>query len=440
MPPIPSSPSNRRKRQPLSPGGNVNRNSSFVKRDSITWAFRPVPEDMFERLEDFFPDHDLDKPVIDATPSGGSSPTQVEPHPPPAFPPPSRSKHKKSIRAAAHERASKIGSSAQNMLRKRSTKLWGSRVEEVTPAQAKGVMLSATPDSPPSVPNPKPIFKWIKGDLIGKGTYGRVYLALNATASEMIAVKQVEVPKTASDQNDSRQMQVVEALISESDTLKDLDHPNIVQYLGFERSADHLSIFLEYVPGGSIGGCLKKHGKFDHEVVRSFTSQVLSGLEYLHLRGVLHRDLKADNILLDPSGICKISDFGISKRSDDIYDNDAAFTAMQGSIFWMAPEVLHNNKQGYNAKIDIWSLGCLVLEMWAGRRPWNQEDIVAVMFKLGASREAPPVPDDVKLDEIEDDFRRQCFAINPNERPTAAELRKHRFLELKPGWTFTGFT
>lgn len=75
--------------------------------------------------------------------------------------------------------------------------------------------------------------------------------------------------------------------------------------------------FLEYVPGGSIGGCLRKHGKFDHEVVRSFTSQMLSGLEYLHSRKVLHRDLKADNILLDPSGVCKISDFGISKRSGE---------------------------------------------------------------------------------------------------------------------------
>lgn len=67
---------------------------------------------------------------------------------------------------------------------------------------------------------------------------------------------------------------------------------------------------------------------------------------------------------------------------DGIYDDDANATSMQGSIFWMAPEVLHNDKRGYNAKIDIWSLGCLVLEMWAGRRPWNQEDMYAVMFKV----------------------------------------------------------
>ncbi|KIJ45527.1 hypothetical protein M422DRAFT_166302 [Sphaerobolus stellatus SS14] len=436
---MPSVPSPSQRKPPGSPNRDVHRNSSFIKRDSVTWAFRPPPEEMYNRLEEFFPHHDLDKPVIDAPPSGGSSPTQPELPAPPAFPPPSKKGYKRSIRAAAHERVSKIGTSAQNMLRKRSTKLWGSKVEEVTPAQAKSA-LSATPDSPSGVPNQKPIFKWIKGDLIGKGTYGRVYLALNATAGEMMAVKQVELPKTESDRDDIRQKQVVDALLSESETLKDLDHPNIVQYLGFEHSADHLSIFLEYVPGGSIGGCLRKHGKFDREVVKSFTQQVVEGLEYLHNRGILHRDLKADNILLDPSGICKISDFGISKRSDDIYDNDAAFTSMQGSVFWMAPEVLHNSKRGYNAKIDIWSLGCLVLEMWAGRRPWNQEDMIAVMFKLGASRQAPPVPDDVVLDEIEDDFRRQCFAIEPADRPTAAELRKHQFLDVKPGWTFTGFT
>ena len=78
--------------------------------------------------------------------------------------------------------------------------------------------------------------------MIGKGTYGRVYLALNATTGEMIAVKQVEIPKTESDRSSSRQINVVEALKMESETLKDLDHPNIVQYLGFEETPDFLSM------------------------------------------------------------------------------------------------------------------------------------------------------------------------------------------------------
>ena len=80
--------------------------------------------------------------------------------------------------------------------------------------------------------------------MIGKGTYGKVYLALNATTGEMIAVKQVEMPRTASDKDDSRQVSVVEALKLESETLKDLDHPNIVQYLGFEETPTFLSMYV----------------------------------------------------------------------------------------------------------------------------------------------------------------------------------------------------
>jgi mitogen-activated protein kinase kinase kinase len=267
-----------------------------------------------------------------------------------------------------------------------------------------------------------------------------VYLALNATTGEMMAVKQVEIPQTASDKNDSRQATVVSALKSESETLKDLDHPNIVQYLGFEETPANLSIFLEYVPGGSIGSVLLKHGKFAENVTKSFAGQILEGLEYLHSKGILHRDLKADNILVEMSGICKISDFGISKRTADEAAGGGAATAMQGTVFWMAPEVINPQGKIYNTKIDIWSVGCVVLEMWAGMRPWSGDEMVAVMFKLGSFKLPPPVPEGLILSELADEFRRKCFAINPDERPSAAELRKHKYLELPPGWVFNGFT
>ena len=196
--------------------------------------------------------------------------------------------------------------------------------------------------------------KWVKGELIGKGTYGHVYIGFNVTNGEMVAVKQVELPRTASDKDDTRQLSVVEALKSEIELLKDLEHEKIVSYLGFEESRSHLSIFLEYVPGGSVGRCLRKHGKFEEHVIQFFTVQILEGLEYLHSRGILHRDLKADNILVKMDGTVKISDFGISKKSNDIYNNNSNMS-MQGSIFWMAPEVVHNQRKGYSAKIDIWS-------------------------------------------------------------------------------------
>ncbi|KAG8699930.1 hypothetical protein FRC08_005026 [Ceratobasidium sp. 394] len=421
---------------------------------------RPQAEEVYEHLDQFFPNHDLDKPVIDA-PSGGTSPVATEapviigPASPatPALGPGVR-RHKKSIRVVAAERQkmmerirervqlqtpavdestyipdsdSTIQPGTANILRKRSTKMWGGRLEEVRPGAASET--KPVPNVPETIPEgrQRPTFKWVKGQLIGRGSFGRVYHAMNLTTGDMIAVKQVELPKTESDRNDSRQISVVEALKSESNTLSDLDHPHIVQYLGFEQTSDTLSIFLEYVPGGSVGSVLRKYGKFEDEVVRSFSHQIIDGLAYLHASGILHRDLKGDNILVDRSGICKISDFGISKRSEHVYNNHEG-TAMQGSVFWMAPEMLHNNKQGYNAKIDIWSVGCVVLEMQAGRRPWTEDDMFAVMYKVsldllyqdsmtntafqvGGLRQAPPVPDDVYLSPLADDFRQKCFAV-----------------------------
>ncbi|KAG6334046.1 hypothetical protein ID866_5049 [Astraeus odoratus] len=233
--------------------------------EESTWAHRPPPEDVYERLEDFFPEHDLDKPVIDAN-SGGTSPTTTE-HPY-GIPPDDRERitgvrGKKSIRIVAEEHKKRIdrtsrAESAYNsaMIRKRSTKLWGSRLEEVTTSQKKPTYTKSLPESPSGGPRRmshaltystqysyfSAIFKWVRGELIGRGTYGRVYLALNATTGEMIAVKQVEIPATASDKSDSRQANFVQALKMESETLKDLDHPHIVAYLGFEETPNFLSM------------------------------------------------------------------------------------------------------------------------------------------------------------------------------------------------------
>ncbi|THH33522.1 hypothetical protein EUX98_g665 [Antrodiella citrinella] len=433
-----------RSRKPNSNGGGKRlqdqRTSRFDNNFDYTWAPRPPPEEVFDNLQEYFPEHDVDKPVIEAA-SGGTSPTSAEPTTLVPVPEGRRFRHKKSIRVVAAEhkrrvdRTSHMEPTVQAQLRKRNTKLWGSRLEEVTSEEAKEE-LSATAEASPG--GAKPIFRWVRGELIGKGTYGKVYLALNATTGEMIAVKQVEMPRTASDRDDSRQITVVEALKLESETLKDLDHPHIVQYLGFEETPTFLSIFLEYVPGGSIASCLRKHGKFDEEVTKSFTSQILGGLEYLHSKGILHRDLKADNILVETSGICKISDFGISKRTDDI-NMAGAYTSMQGTVFWMAPEVINSQKKGYNSKIDIWSVGCVVYEMWSGQRPWNGQEAMAVLLHLYQTRQGPPVPPDITLSPLADEFRQLCFAMDPDERPTASELQRHPYLVLQPDWTFNGF-
>jgi mitogen-activated protein kinase kinase kinase len=243
------------------------------------------------------------------------------------------------------------------------------------------------------VPQPA-TFRWMRGEMIGKGTFGKVYLGMNMTTIELIAVKQVEVNPRATGAEKERMKEMLRSLDVEIEMMESLEHPNIVTYLGSEKSEMSMSIFLEYVPGGSIGSVLRKHGKFEEPIVSSLTRQTLDGLAYLHDEGILHRDLKADNILLDLTGAAKISDFGISKKTDNIYGNDVQYT-MQGSVFWMAPEVVRSKGRGYSAKVDVWSLGCVVLEMFAGRRPWGKEEAVGAMYKLGKLNEAPPIPDDV---------------------------------------------
>ncbi|PWW71750.1 hypothetical protein C7212DRAFT_348692 [Tuber magnatum] len=466
----------------------LGRRESFGKED--VWASRPPAEALIDHLDDFFPGLNLDQPIPDevgvSPPPSPSPATENKPlsyqladipsespsasEPPGAMgpPPPPVSKGKnvptvaqrntgrsqlvrlKSIREVAkgaHEKSKRFtqtntaGSKSGDISRRKSTKMFGARLIEVTPTK-RGAILQAQ-QAPPPVQQQSGIkrqatFRWFKGQLIGKGTYGRVYLGMNATTGEFLAVKQVEVSKGLSDNDSDRQKEMIAALNQEIETMQHLDHVNIVQYLGCERKEMNMSIFLEYISGGSVGSCLRKHGPFEEPVVRSLTRQTLSGLEYLHREGILHRDLKADNILLDIDGTCKISDFGISKKSDNIYGDDPG-NSMQGSVFWMAPEVIRPEGQGYSAKIDIWSLGCVVLEMFAGRRPWSKEEAIGAIYKLGSERQAPPIPDDVAevISPSAIGFLADCHTVEPSERPTAATLlNKHEFCSLDPNFNF----
>ncbi|KAL0578727.1 mitogen-activated protein kinase kinase kinase [Marasmius crinis-equi] len=279
----------------------------------------------------------------------------------------------------------------------------------------------------------KPTFQWARGELIGQGSYGRVYLALNATTGEIIAVKQVEVTKTHSDRR--RQTDVAQALRLEKNTLKHLDHTHIVRFLGYEENSKCLSIFMEYVSGGTIRSCLTRHGAFEHETTKHFMTQILEGLSYLHGRGVIHRDLKGDNILVETSGVCKISDFGISKQGDDI--DGRAFTEMRGTVNWMAPEVLERREGGYDSKVDIWSIGCVLLEMWTAKSPWEGQALFTLLLKVAREKLPPPLPLDIKLSDEALDFRRQCFIDDPISRRSAAELLSHPYLlDKRPDWSF----
>ena len=133
-------------------------------------------------------------------------------------------------------------------------------------------------------PKRKPAKKirWKPGDFLGQGSFGTVVMGFNAETGEIMAVKQVNVDGNENDEK-------IISLQSEIELLMQFEHPNIVSYLGTSRSNKKLNIFLEYISGGSIAYLLKKYGKFNENIVRKYTLQILKGLEYLHWHKVLHR-------------------------------------------------------------------------------------------------------------------------------------------------------
>ncbi|CAG8732212.1 541_t:CDS:2, partial [Ambispora leptoticha] len=217
----------------------------------------------------------------------------------------------------------------------------------------------------------------------------------------------------------------VDALQREIALLKELQHENIVQYLGCQRDDETLNIFLEYVPGGSVTTILNNYGALEEPLVRSFVRQILQGLEYLHGKDIIHRDIKGANVLVDNKGRIKISDFGISKKVEDQIRASISVhrPSLQGSIFWMAPEVI--KQTAYTSKADIWSLGCLIVEMFTRNHPFPEFNQMQAMFKIGTQSCAPEIPENIS-DEAKD-FLKKTFEPNHNDRPTANELSTHPF-------------
>ncbi|KAJ2550690.1 ATP binding [Coemansia sp. RSA 1933] len=265
---------------------------------------------------------------------------------------------------------------------------------------------------------------WIKGAPIASGSFGSVYFGMNTRTGAIMAVKEVELPTPGSVSN-NRNQRMVDALKHELDLLKGLDHKNVVKYLGTDVDDTNLYIFLEYVSGGSVSSALASFGMFPESLVRTYTAQILEGLVYLHEQGIIHRDIKGGNVLIDQDGSVKISDFGISKRVDEAVaaGKKARRASLQGSVFWMAPEVVKDTH--YTFKGDVWSLGCLVIEMMTGTHPFPDLDQLQALYSIG-QRGRPKTPDGISSDGI--DFLDQTLQVDVDQRPTATDLMAHIFV------------
>ena len=250
---------------------------------------------------------------------------------------------------------------------------------------------------------------WRKGRLLGQGGSSTVYECFLTETSTRAAVKEIHKNGLS-----LAQMNVIQA---EIDLLKTLSHPNVIQYIGTEYTTTHFYIFLEYAEGGSLRQLYLKYGAFDDGIVKYFLQQVLNGLSYLRVKGIAHRDVKGANILITEDGIAKLADFGSSKK----LIMESLVSGIKGTPHFMAPEVIKGTQAvtGWY-KADIWSVGCLVIELSSGALPFAKyENSMTVMFKI-ASGETPPM-ECLNSSPLRA-FVEICCSGDPSLRPSAEEL------------------
>ncbi|PSK39217.1 hypothetical protein C7M61_001820 [Candidozyma pseudohaemuli] len=271
--------------------------------------------------------------------------------------------------------------------------------------------------------------RWQKGRFIGGGSFGQVFAAVNLDTGGVMAVKEIRF-------HDSQSIKIIPSIRDEMTVLEMLNHPNVVQYFGVEVHRDKVYIFMEFCEGGSLSGLLA-HGRIEDEmVIQVYTLQMLEGLAYLHQSGVVHRDIKPENILLDHNGVIKFVDFGAAKviaatgktrgstmqSSQPAKNNPENLNSMTGTPMYMSPEVITGQSTAKNGVVDIWSLGCCVLEMATGRRPWaNLDNEWAIMYHIAAGHK-PQLPSPDQLSESGRKFLSRCLEHDPTKRPSAVEL------------------
>ncbi|WPK24487.1 hypothetical protein PUMCH_001761 [Australozyma saopauloensis] len=243
---------------------------------------------------------------------------------------------------------------------------------------------------------------------IGRGAHGIVYKALNKETGQLLAVKVLRADK-----------EELAGLMGEIDLLKILKHPNIVKYHGFVKTSETLNVLLEYCSGGSLRQLYKRLGHGIPEAqIKSYVKQILEGLNYLHVQGVVHRDVKAANVLLTESGEVKLADFGVATTVAALHNTCV------GTPHWMAPETVMGG-DGSCTVSDIWSLGATIIELFTMNPPYHDLVPMAAIHAI-VNNEHPILPH--ALSAYGQDFLLECFQKTPALRKSAALLLLHHWL------------
>ncbi|XP_016090791.1 mitogen-activated protein kinase kinase kinase 4-like [Sinocyclocheilus grahami] len=266
----------------------------------------------------------------------------------------------------------------------------------------------------------KVTFKWQRGNKIGEGQYGKVYTCINVDTGELMAMKEIRFQP-----NDHK---TIKETADELKIFEGIKHPNLVRYFGVELHREEMYIFMEYCDEGTLEE-VSRLGLQEH-VIRLYSKQITTAINVLHEHGIVHRDIKGANIFLTSSGLIKLGDFGCSvKLKNNAQTMPGEVNSTLGTAAYMAPEVITRAKgEGHGRAADIWSLGCVLIEMVTGKRPWHEyEHNFQIMYKVGMGHK-PPIPE--KLSTEGKDFLAHCLQSEPKRRWTASALLDHPFVKV----------
>ncbi|CAI2178958.1 12065_t:CDS:2 [Funneliformis geosporum] len=265
------------------------------------------------------------------------------------------------------------------------------------------------------VPKKKVKEPYSRQELVGRGAYGAVYKGINNETNQVVAIKVLNLDTEEDDVGD---------IIKEINLLSQLKHSDsqsITKYYGSFLHGTKLWIIMEYAAGGSIRSLLNA-GPLEEKYISLITREVLQALIYLHKCKIIHRDIKAANILLTEEGKVQLCDFGVAGQ---LTASSAKRTSFVGTPYWMAPEVI---KEGatYDTKADIWSLGITVIEMATGNPPYHKLNAMKAIQLI--PKNPPPQLEDKFTVHIRE-LVSLCLNDYSEQRPTAEELMKSKFIK-----------
>uniref|UniRef100_A0A6T5VXF8 Protein kinase domain-containing protein n=1 Tax=Chromulina nebulosa TaxID=96789 RepID=A0A6T5VXF8_9STRA len=250
--------------------------------------------------------------------------------------------------------------------------------------------------------------------LVGKGGSSSVYKGRFTDTGKLIAIKQINI--------DGFNKEQILAINNEINTIKGLSHSNIIIFYGTQQTNNKINIFLEFATLGSLQSYYKKKGPMKENQAINCTKQILNGLEYLHNKGIAHRDIKCANCLLTSKGVVKLADFGASKK----YESESIVSGLKGTPNWMAPEVIRGTQMTSGwMKADVWSVGCTIVEMLTAKLPFSEYDNPMTAMYHIANGKSPSLQNVDCTDDLKE-FIHICCSSEPEVRPNISELVRHK--------------